>query len=157
MPSERDTAERCELIWLAPLLLALPHVERISPPGGWVRMVYWDDTLSAGESYQPDPRVFVWTHATGPVWLTDLAPGIAVSARLDAVTRHNDGWRLRLCDADGAYMLHLPTDTSQWFRSGDFDCDGDVDQTDFGLWQRQIGQPGAMSRDEFLRQMSGPR
>jgi len=140
----------------------------ISPPDGGV-VVAWaaNRTIAIGHSRDIYAgRLFVWTAATGPVYLDQILPSplprdtIALDAweSGDALMIHADAWT-----ADGSFVRHsllirLPLDVNLWFSPADFDHDGDVDQADFGLLQRRIGQPDCpMTVQQFLRQMGGPR
>lgn len=110
---------------------------------------YWG-TNADGSFFE---RTWIWTPETGAVWLDamvsfaendarvrevrDLGSEYQIEIRTMAV-REDGRWLYR----DDTYFVWLPKDPAKWFGSGDFDRDGDVDQTDFGLLQRCLSGAG---------------
>lgn len=144
---------------VACLTLSGPRIERISPGGGGTS--WWrNDDLSfvVGESSRwnssdgkyVDEHIWVWTPQTGPLLLDQLVD-CPKGVRVLTVSWTDKDYRLlvRVCPpmttADwymaeySEYVVTLPKDPRDWFPAGDFDRDGDVDQTDFGLLQRELG------------------
>ncbi|NLE60706.1 MAG: hypothetical protein GX616_20360 [Planctomycetes bacterium] len=141
--------------------LSGPRIERASPPGGgtsWWRnhdlsfvvgeFSRWD----AAKQAHVDERIWVWTPQTGTLFLDQIVE-CPSGSRVITVCWTDDDYRMLLrvlpstVSADwwlsGEYVEHivtLPKDPRDWFQPADFDRDGDVDQTDFGLLQARLGR-----------------
>lgn len=147
---------------LLPTLLGGATVERVTPPEGGV--IYWhnaDVSFAAGHSWIGDDmtaRAWVWTHDSGSVWLDRI--GGPNDASLRHVVDTGDEWVLLLSTfpvgtmTRHEYVMRLPHDLASIHCAADFDYDGDVDQSDFGFWQRD---PAVMPLERFLDCMTGVR
>lgn len=171
--------------WLTTLLAVLlmsgttftgPTIERVSPDYGGTS--WWrnhDLTCIVGEStiYHTDgtidERIWIWTACTGTVPLERLVD-VPNGARVLTVSWSDTDYRILLRALPEImtddwythpyyeYLVTLSKDPSLWFGPADFDHDGDVDQSDFGLLQRQLGSPNCpMTVNEFLTHMGGAR
>lgn len=151
---------RLALMLLCSTLLGGATVERVTPPEGGV--VYWhnaDVSFAAGHSWLTSDgtsRAWLWTHDSGTVWLDRI--GGPKDASLRHVVDTGDEWLLLLSVfpvgemTRHEYLMRLPHDVASIHCAADFDYDGDVDQSDFGHWQRD---PSAMPLERFLGYMTG--
>jgi hypothetical protein len=139
---------------LSLLLTTGPVVAEITPPaGGWLNSLTADCRLAFGNS---DGGAWFWTERTGTRYLRGVA---TMPAGVEVWELHEVGAEVVLVlrawqpDMDGVahdYLLRLPRDPVTWFVPEDLDFDGDVDQSDFGLKQREGPVPS-----DWLRAMTG--
>lgn len=115
----------------------------------------------AGISYYNRYRPFFWTRDSGAVYLDWIVPSLRDrDLPITRVVQRPDSYVVILSELTTTTYCHrvfrveLPRDLSRCRSPADLDGDWDVDQTDFGLWQRD---PSVMPAEEFKRAMTGPR
>lgn len=150
-----------------------PIIERVTPAeGGFVWWWSADLTVAFGHTceyhYEPTwfsiSRPFLWSRETGTVYFSRFMALPSDDVVVQDVREQPSVYVVLLQDNDpskprpNVWRVELPRGLASLRSPADLDRDGDVDQSDFGLLQRQLGQPGCpMTVAEFLRSMGGAR
>lgn len=166
-----NTVARTPLKTTTPLLsprgIALVEYGPADGSSTYARFWAHDYSVIIGNSWQYTDtgyldRIWLWSPLTGCVFLDEVTP-LGVGATCSEVRWTSTHYIIlasgySYTPMKGAqYLISVPKDPALWFEPGDFDHDGDVDQSDFGLLQRQLGLPGCpMTVDEFERCRTGP-